>query len=517
MGTWTLEQNIGVTFSPDTFNYFGGTLYLSTRDGRIYRRVGTTWNLVRNVGATYPQNVVKWQGRLWTFDDDEVLSSADGTAWTVDVDLRALNGDVAYTIRTVNYNNTKLFVAGLRRPGGATYFYERDTSGNWTLSPPASPGNGWLTTDFIEWGNYYYACRGGDRFYRWTGAAWQDFAGLVAHYGWCTVQGDVMWVKVDNAAPNSHIFWVNPDTDVWTEIYDLPYRSDGSRIAIDASGQAWFAVNNTVNRAYIYRHQPPGDPAAGWSLFDDTTVGNTDDARVACALSEHEILLATRLNNEVHRWIVSSWNVHPPGPGVGSGLNPQIMDADGDGDRLYIGLYGAGNTPRLISVALPLDGVTSVGFSMFNPGAGDAINVKCTDIGNNLAISGKFAANNENVETSDDAGLTWVDIDRDAWGADTAQPLEVSPITLDEVMVCLDAGQIVTETYDAGATAWSATGAALGYSAGAMALLINGTEMILSDDAANQVDYSPNRGVTLNNITAPGFAGGGVVAAMAIT
>jgi len=196
------------------------------------------------------------------------------------------------------------------------------------------------------------------------------------------------------------------------------------------------------------------------------------------------------------------------------GLYPQAMDCDGDGDTLYVGLYDTATAqPILISVALPLDGAGSMGGNIFSPGAGNAINVKCIDVGDSLVVSGNFG-NNEQVETSDDAGITWTDIDRDAWGAETAQPLAVDPLTIDEVLVCLATAQDVTETLDAGATAWVVNNAAIGFTPSAMAKLPNGNELIIGNGAGNRIDYSPNRGVTLVNITG---AFGGNVASLELT
>jgi hypothetical protein len=397
MGTWNVEQNIGITFRPANLTYFKGSIYLATGDGRIYRRVGTTWTLVRNVAAVYGQHMVSWQGYLWTFDDDEIYRSIDGTTWVADVNLRTLNGNPNYTIETVNCNATKLFAAGVVA-AGATTFYERDTLGNWTQSPPTSPGAGWLTTEYIEWGSYYYYCRDGAQFYRWTGAAWAAVPGIAALEGWCTVQGNVMWVKLDSGAVNTRIYWVDPDTDTWTQVVNTAHDSEGSRISVDVNGNAWFAANNGAVTV-IYVHYPSA-AYGSWIQFDSTAVG-PGDGRLAGALDEDTIFFVDRTNNIVYIWAANNWNVHPPSAGIGAGFNPQVMDSDGDGDRLYIGLYNnAGNTPRLISVATPLDGTASVGLSVFNPGAGTAINVRCPVVSDSVAISGHFGAN-EQVETSD--------------------------------------------------------------------------------------------------------------------
>lgn len=194
------------------------------------------------------------------------------------------------------------------------------------------------------------------------------------------------------------------------------------------------------------------------------------------------------------------------------GLPPQQMDVDGDGDALYVCVYDAAAQPILVKVALPLFN-HAVGAAVFDPGAGTAINVKCGDVGGELAISGSFAAapGNEQVEVSEDGGGTWTDIDRDAWGVETAEPLLVDPDdAANRVMVALAGAQDIVETTDGGATAWTVNNPGVGYSPGAAAKLSDGDEIILGDDAANRIDYSPNRGITLTNIT--GAFGGNVTA-----
>jgi photosystem II stability/assembly factor-like uncharacterized protein len=140
-----------------------------------------------------------------------------------------------------------------------------------------------------------------------------------------------------------------------------------------------------------------------------------------------------------------------------------------------------------------------MGMGLFNPGAGSAINVRCSAVGQKLAISGRLSAGgNDSVRTSEDGGATFTDI-APAW-ADTAQPLLVDPDGVDEVYVALDAAQDLDETEDGGTT-WTQRNAAVGYSPGAMAKLSDGDELVVGNDAANRIDYSPNRGQTLTNIT----------------
>jgi len=184
------------------------------------------------------------------------------------------------------------------------------------------------------------------------------------------------------------------------------------------------------------------------------------------------------------------------------------MDCDADGDALYLAIYDINGFPVLIEVDLPLT-ATSIGNLRYNPGAGDAINVKCSVIGQQLAISGFFRAN-EQVEISQDAGLTWSPVDPN-WGNERAQPLEVGPGALDDLMICLDNLQDLYDTEDMG-VAWTQEQANIGYSPGSMRRKRD--EVILGDDAANSIEYSPNKGQQLTDITGV-FAGN--VAALDVT
>jgi len=75
----------------------------------------------------------------------------------------------------------------------------------------------------------------------------------------------------------------------------------------------------------------------------------------------------------------------------------------------------------------------------------------------------------------------------------------VDPLTLDEVMIALTPQSII-ETVDGGTT-WVTNNAAVGFSPGAMVKLVNGDELLIGDDAANVILYSPNRGVTTAVVT----------------
>jgi hypothetical protein len=322
----------------------------------------------------------------------------------------------------------------------------------------------WTADATIDWDAYYFTDYGGALFATGLGTVYRR-----------SLTGD----------------WV-------IDMPDLGGAWHGGAVCIGADRVPYLAVNDGGGNSRVYARA-----GSGWSLHSTTAATNLN----AVIFDDAGVLYAGTDSCEL--WIYTTdFNLTP----IGAGFTNQAMDCDGDGGALYIGLYNAAAQPVLVKRALPMTPL-GMGLNMFNPGAGTAIAVQCTDVGNDLVIAGSFAAANEQVETSTDGANTWVDIDRDAWGAELAQPVDVSTTTLDEVIVCLQTAQDIVETFDAGATAWTVNNAAVGYSPGAMAKLPEGDELVIGDDAANRIDYSPNRGVTLQNITG---AFGGSVAALEV-
>jgi hypothetical protein len=520
MGTWALEQNLGVGITAKRFIWFENRLFLATSPNGIWERTaGPLWVQRYNPVTLYGDQFVAWNGYLWCFTDDDVMRSDDGINWVVDVDLRALNGDVNYTIETINYNATHLYVSGIRRAPGDTftYYYERDADGNWSASTCTTPAGGTLLDDFVYFGNYYYHTLSGSFVQYWTGTAWANVAGLPAHPAWFTVSGGILWAKFSDAAPQtSWIYWVDPATDAWTQIStSATHTSHYGRISVGADGSLYYAISDWAVSTEIHqRLGGPPAPADGWFQFDTTAVDS--EGNVAWADGASGLYLFARSNAASVRVYVytPTWDVHPiaPGGAIGYGLCPTGMDVDGDSDRLYIAVYNnVGNFPELVSVNLPLAAL-ALGWLSFQPGAGDAVNVRCNDVGDRVVVSGYFGAN-EQVEASDTGGVAWTDVDPGTWAANRAQPLIVGATTEDEIMVALHTLQDLYETLDGGTT-WTPLNTAIGYNPGAMAKIPNGDELIMGDGAANRIDYSPNRGAQLTNITGA-FVGN--VAALEIT
>jgi hypothetical protein len=178
---------------------------------------------------------------------------------------------------------------------------------------------------------------------------------------------------------------------------------------------------------------------------------------------------------------------------------------------LYVAVYDAGGNPELIRVPLPLT-ATSVGTSVYAPGAGNAINVQAIDVAGDLTISGLFG-NNEQVRRSINYGGAWTDLDPNTWGAvDRAQPLMVQATDTGVVLVGRDLAPDLQQRSVAGA--WTSPNPAVPYIMGAMTGSAPvGGEVILGNAfaAARQIDRSIDGGTTLMDITGA-FGGGGVAA-----
>lgn len=518
---WVVEQNTGIGPTNEVIKclWYKGYIYAGTRNVGVWRRDGI---------GPWVQVFVQ-HGKLWHWEDDDALycgnhgqisRSVDGVAWALDVDLNVafgLQGNYNSTSEIGGYGNY-LYVANYDLTVPCTWFYRRDLAGNWAVFGAAhAGGEGGTGRGIIGFGGEVYWTNGTHVRY-WDGAAWAVEVPLDGNCGttsYMSVINNRLYIGAPVSAlhPHGGYYWKTSSVTNWSflthELPDNTWSVFTLNEGADGETYTWATPDGTDIR--VYRRvgnqlslimQDTAGLIAIHGLYGGVGVDAAGDMYLGGRSAATVRFFA----------FVPTYNL----TATGGGLYPQAMDCDADGDMLYIGLYDTATAqPILVSVALPLDGAASMGSNVFSPGAGDAINVKCNSVSDNLVVSGNFGVN-EQVETSDDGATTWTDIDRDAWGAETAQPSVVDPLTVAEVMVALATAQDITETDDAGATAWVVNNAAVGYSPGAMALLPNGDEMIIGDDAANRIDYSPNRGVTLTNITGA-FAGGGNVAALEIT
>jgi hypothetical protein len=507
---WQVEQNTGVNDRVIRCIWWKGYIYAFTEDAGVWRRDGVgPWTQVFVNGNN--------GGQAWLWEEDDatycgggalngskIYRSVDGTNWTVDVDL-----NVAFGLQGFYHNYSEiggygdyLYVANHDVGISTTFFYRRDLAGNWIAHSTHVGVEGAGGRGIVGFGGEIYWTNWTEQRY-WDGAAWSVEPTLTTQCGstcYLSVIDDALYVLTSTSASLiGGYYWRTAMATDWSFL-NLPVPDNtwgGWTLCQGEDGEAYtIAQDGTTLRIY----QKVG-PLLDLIHYQATVGVGLGTRGGVCTDATGEMFFGTRAGGTVQFFaFAGNYNVTP------GGLYPQAVDCDGDGDALYVALYDTTTAqPMLISVPLPLIGGVSAGSNIFNPGAGTAINVKCPDVGDQAVVAGDFG-NNEQVETTDDAGLNWTDIDRDAWGAETAQPLEINPISIEEVLVALAAAQDITETFDAGATAWVVNNAAVGYSPGAMSKLPGGDELVIGDDAANRIDYSPNRGVTLQNITGA-FAG----------
>lgn len=502
MGTWALEHNPGLAGPVYQLVNFNGDVFGWTYSGAgagVWRRTPPNWTLT--IGAGNSSRGAVYDDKMWWGTNPagglagRVISrSDDGIAWTLDLDL----GAGAFTHwSAMGCSDAYLYAAEVGMLGVAgTSFRRRDNLGTWTANPPAFAGEPSHSQDIIRFEGVIYWSAGTDIRYSVADGAWADeptldgysdvfFTEHVGHL-WAVGTPGRIWRKVSGG---------------WTEELDISGTGYGfgGAISVGGDGRLYVAAENGANSRVYMR------VGGGWILHS-SFVG----ARFKSAIADDSGNLFAGTHDCRFYVYTSDFAVTP----IGLGLYPQAMDVDGDGNAIYVGLYNAAAQPILVKVAAPLVN-NAMGNAVFNPLAGDAINVKCGGVGGELAISGSFAggAGNEQVEVSEDGGATWTDIDRDAWGVERAQPLLVDPDdAANVVMVALATAQDITETLDGGGTAWTVNNAAVGYAPAAMAKLAEGDELVVGNaHAARKVEYSPNRGVELADITG-GAAIGNVVA-----
>jgi len=484
MGTWALDFNTGLGAGVTSrFVNFAGNFFafvVNTNAAGVWRRVGAG-NWVRTIG---PGNNLGrgevWNGRMWWIQWDganySVYRSIDGINWVLDT-TPAIGGNMWEAI-----GGFSSYLQIARRTVGTVEFYRRNTTGTWTAYPPATTLTNLFPTGVMAFsGKVHLSTPDGS--FTWDGSSWtQDSPSLAACYFMVHSLGSI----------GNYYLWATPGNKTYRRSAHGNWMLDAGNpyggslgFSVDEDGML-YATNSTTSQVYA-RVGSFWHSQGGFVAF--TTFAGCRDAN-------GDLFAGCVVGGSTCFYIYTpDFNIAP------GGLSPQAMDVDGDGDALYIGVYNAAAQPVLVKVALPLVN-NAIGNAVFNPLAGTAINVKCGDVGGELAIAGSFAAapGNEQVEVSEDGGGTWTDIDRDAWGVEVAEPLLVDPDdAANRVMVALAGAQDIVETTDGGATAWVINNAAVGYSPGAMAKLED--ELIIGDDAANRIDYSPNRGVTLQNIT----------------
>lgn len=498
MGVWALEFNPGMAGSIYKMFYFNGDIFgvgYGAAGRGIWRRTPPNWT--RHFAAVGGGRACVWDGQMWAGDGavQDIHRSLDGVTWVQDW---VPPGFVAWDHWSAFNAYEDYLRVGCRacQDGLTNHFWRRDKAGNWTETP----------VDQADINHFYDILNFGGR----TG---NDDIYLSAQasdvYRWSTDYG--IWLNeptLDNVgaayftehqgtlyASLSGQVWRRSRYGEWVlDMADLGVGWDTKAISVGGDDVLYLAAEDGVNSRVYVR-------VGGHWVLHSTAAGVRFHSVVADAAGN--LYAGT---NACQFWAYAADFALAPG-----GLPPQAMDVDGDGDALYVCAYNAAAQPVLVKVALPLVN-NAMGNAVFNPLAGTAISVKCGDVGGELAISGRLSAvGNDSVQVSEDGGGSWTDIAPN-W-ADTAEPLLVDPDdAANAVMVALAGAQDITETFDGGGTWTVNTPAPIGYAPAAMARLPEGDELVIGDaHAARKVEYSPNRGVEIQDITG-GAAIGNVTA-----
>jgi len=511
---WQVEQNTGVAGYVIRCVWFKGYIYAFTQDDGVWRR--------NDVGPW--TQVFNGTGLGWYWEDDDALycpgpvggehihRSEDGVNWPEDIDLLATFGAHVggwwHTWGAMGGCGDYFYYENHDVGGaGTTYFYRRDLDGNWDMPFATHAGaEGASGRGIIGFGGEVYWTNATNARY-WDGTAWSIEATLDDQGGtYLSLIGGNLYVRTSTTySLVGGYYWRTPTATNWAFL-NLPVPDNTWSVWPLCEGEDGETYTLTSNGTIMRIYQQVG-PLLNLIAYQAVIAVGVGSRGGVCVDDTGAMYWGTRAGGTIQFFaFVGDYDVAP------GGLCPQAMDCDGDGDALYIGVYDTGTTqPLLISVPLPLVGGVSPGSAVFEPGAGNAINVKCTDVGNQLAIAGRFSGGgNDSVQVSDDGGLSLPNDIAPNWG-DTAQPLLVDPDDLDGVMVALQggAGQIM-ETVDGGGT-WTQRNAAVGYGPTALARLPEGDELV-AGGPAGEIEYSPNRGQELANINVGWPAGDGVEA-----
>jgi len=447
---WAVEHNTGIAGSVTRLVWFKGDLYAFTMNDGIWRRpaAGPPWVQV----FAFPTG-----GQAWVWEDDDAIycgggwlngnniyRSEDGTAWVVDVDLNVAFGLQAsyHDYSEIGGYGSYLYLANHDVAGpGSTFFYRRDLAGVWAaFGAPHVGVEGAGGRGIIGYGGEVYWTNWTNARY-WDGAAWSIETTLNSQG--CekmSVIDEILYLNASTIMPwIGGYYWKTAAATDWTWMnlpvpnnmwtcWPLCEGADNETYTATSDGTAmrvYQQVGGMLNLIGYQAVMPVAPDSHGGVCVDDTGamyIGTEPGAAIQ---------------------FLAFAGVYTVTPG---GLYPQAIDCDGDGDQLYLALYDTGTAlPMLISVPIPLDGALSMGSNMFSPAVGTRINVQCSVVGDNLAIAGDFAAVDDHVRVSGDAGLTWTNIGSNLWNVNVAQPLEINPNSLggtpvapDEVMVCLN-------------------------------------------------------------------------------
>lgn len=491
---WTLDFDPSATGVVYEMVWFNSQVFAFVYGGSgpgVWRRDGAgAWT--NTLAATAGRGAI-FNGEMYWAEARYIYRSADGTTWVTDVDF---GGGVAYSHwSALGGDDTYLYAAMVNfQSVGGTTFRRRDTLGNWTANPAAFAAEPSHSYDITRWGGdvYWSAVTGNVRIY--SGGAWANEPTLNNEWfiyftldddGTLFAAGDALEVWRKNAGAG------------WTVELSVGGAWGNGIVCISANGTLYVAGNDgTDSRVYVRS-------GTSWSL--DSTLSSVR-FRSSMAGGTGDQFAGT---NSCEFYILANPDVQDP---TGSGLYPQALAVDGNGDGLYVALYDNNGNPIAVKVNLPLHH-SMTGSRIFNPGAGgDAINIKTSEFtGDYLYLSGKFAANNDMCRRSIDGGTTITDIDGN-WGADRAQPIGLDVNDDEHVLLPIDgATDDLVETEDA--STWAVLDTNLPFDVSALALHdLDPNELFIGNIAAAAalVSYSPNNGGTWADITGLLNVAGGI-------
>lgn len=477
------------------FFIVGSSLYIEggVGDGErsLYKRTGdTAWEEKTPAEYSGIECICYWGERFWGIADYRyIVHSSNGDSWTVDLDVTTYSAN--YIARAMNAYGTELYVVCMDRPGlweTDTHFLRR-ASGVWTNDVYTNYNIGSITQpyDIIKFGTYTYWSTliqaEGYLVKRWnpTSSAWEDEPTIsTCGVSYFYVHNGVLY------AVSYDLGEIWRFTSSWVKDLDLGAFQLPGQLSEGSDGNLWIAADLGAT-AQLYKRSGGSWATSGDPLTDSMGCGGV-------------------------QWDSSTWyiggnaSVSRNGPTFdsemsGGGKPPSSLAVDGDGDLIYAVVYNASNQPMVIRANLPL-AAGATGTRIFNPAAGDAGNVVCTEYtGERLVVSGYFG-NNEQTELSTNGGTAFTDIDPGTWGTNRAQPVAIDPDNDDHIYLTLDGNNDLVETEDV--TTWTTLDAALPWDASALAILdIDPNEIVIgrTDAGASLVQWSPNKGTDWTNIT----------------
>ena len=473
------------------FFYFAGDLYLS--NNYLWRRAGVGNWVAVNIAGSQAHSAWVWNGLMWAHQGNNIIyRTSDGSAWVADIDVNATWGTtISISTDPIGGQGDYLYLGHSNTGNNTTYFARRDTNGVWTnnVADAVSSDTAPLTNGIINFGGYLFWAHNNANLpslsRKWDGSSWSD-ARADGKWIWQYIIFDSNLYGI--AADGNDIWVIRWNDSYWVTEYkgidnitgDLSLGDDG-RLYLGTGNLGEIHVRSSVGRwPTRYTHTTASYPGPAIAYGGDLFFSG---------------------GNWPGTFYIYIGDLVYTGHPSGSGISSNALACDGNGNTVYIAIYNGSSNPILITAGLPLT-ATAIGNLAYNPGAGDAINVKTHyEVGDFSIIAGHFG-NNEQARRSKDGGATYSDIDPDTWAANKAQPIAIDPNDEEHVLLALDAlDDLVEKDVD---DAWTVLDAALPFDVGAMAIYdLDPDEIVIAriNAGAVMIQYSPNNASTWQDIT----------------